>query len=1603
MSTLSRLSWLAKSPGGSEFTPTRTQSPSTTGPEIVQVLNANCERTQQAYAGSVVGVKASVVPNRDSGELDRHVPSIDFGAFDPQGLELLQLPVLGLEGSDIKSKLESIGLFLGGIYVSDNITQMSIHFLSFMKSFFKESFTESLQKIITDKFYSLFEFPLLPTGFIPQSDEFSFGNFLKNCRIILDDYSSVAGSLLCHKLQKFFGFIVVAGFFGTDPSLNICGYNLWEKKLKEKEFSFNAPNFLYVMLDTTLFLVESGYQCFSSGDPLEFFYGTGPAHSFEVEYRFIVSKQPMLITGTIDQIGVSSSEYENRLIKLIAIGVDLEKKCSNSMERNFLSRKILKLQEIQVQLISCVSGGRLRPKPYGILFYGQTSVGKSDLSMQTAAFLANSMNLPVGPEYVYNLNEADKFMSGFRSCHHTIMYDDMSNAQPAHIQYNPMANVIDIVNNFPKMSAQADISLKGVTPILAQIFIGSTNAKDLNASTYSVCPESILRRFDLHVTVTVKEPFCRKGTGMLDSSKIPLDMDILNVWELRVECVDAVFENGKTRPRHRVLNDAYGVPMEKVSIGEFFAYLGPASRAEAAIQERVVKASDRIYKLTLCPHDNFADHCKECQGVGVGLPPIMPEPLPVAPGRGQGGFGRGGFRRRLDPQGSNHYSWRQLTMMWFFFISLYVCKYLLVNISWSLYCRLFDFGMSYCGYPNHLSSIFKSTIYRLLLYLVCFILMLCYQPDKNIYGLMYFLCWLCFYLIVKLDWTKHVNRVLDLTSRHPRALEIVSEGVRKRLFPYAKWAPAVIAALITFKTFRTVKEYLAPQGARLPVPMEVEKVNVWTSKPKIIPAQTNSYSKTSSHSDIVSLLEEKLAYVEFDRSDGTRGGCGCFPLAKSFWILPSHMLKPGLTAQIHVKIDDDRMNVTRNFHATLDTNYVRDDDLDIIIAYLPQGGPLKNLLPLFPLNTPDLGDKCSLIFNDHGIERTVQSVAAVPYSFDVNYSSGPRTLKGFTYSVPDGSCKGMCMSPILTTGPAPFIMGLHIAGKGSVGAAVSITSTRLQKMCDELSARVPSVFEDVGFSSEMMGVETGPLGPNHPKSPVLFLPNGSHLWNHGSHKMARRHFKSRVQLTTISEEVSEIMKLPVKTGPPKNMNSWKPWFSHLLNLASPIHLLSHAVCSAAYDDFRKKIFSSDDFHNCLHMVHPVPLATALAGADGVYGIDALNLQTSSGWPFNRPKTDYIFFSDDPVEGITRPLELDEAILREIERIEQCFANGLRANTVFRNNLKDEATNLDKDKVRVFAGCPVAFSIVVRKYSLGICRLIMNNPKLFECAVGINCCGPAWTKMASDFLDNGEHFIAGDYKAFDSTMSVAMMLFAFQLFVDIAEASGSYDQRELMMLKGIATEICYPIYEYNGDYVQASGSNPSGQPLTVFVNNFVNSLYERYAFKVIYPSSDRLFHEYVVAYNFGDDNMMSVSDEAPLFNHTSMQKVLADVGITYTMADKLAESIPYVTFDECTFLKRRWRWDDELQHYAAPIAEDSIGKMLHTVVKSRVISPTQQSVEVIQCANLEYFQYGREIFNVRHEQLIDVAKQTGIFPLLGVGFKTYDEIFDQQLELQAKVA
>jgi hypothetical protein len=119
--------------------------------------------------------------------------------------------------------------------------------------------------------------------------------------------------------------------------------------------------------------------------------------------------------------------------------------------------------------------------------------------------------------------------------------------------------------------------------------------------------------------------------------------------------------------------------------------------------------------------------------------------------------------------------------------------------------------------------------------------------------------------------------------------------------------------------------------------------------------------------------------------------------------------------------------------------------------------------------------------------------------------------------------------------------------------------------------------------------------------------------------------------------------------------------------------------------------------------------------------------------------------------------------------------------------------------------------------------------------------------------------------------------------------------------------------------------------------------------------------------------MSVIDGCDWFNHTSISDVLASWGITYTMADKEAKSIPYIDISECSFLKRSWRYEKELDFFVCPLDEDSIIKSLMVIVKSK-IPIKKQLCEIICSANAEYFFYGKEKFHQQQDLFKNIIDQ-----------------------------
>jgi hypothetical protein len=324
-------------------------------------------------------------------------------------------------------------------------------------------------------------------------------------------------------------------------------------------------------------------------------------------------------------------------------------------------------------------------------------------------------------------------------------------------------------------------------------------------------------------------------------------------------------------------------------------------------------------------------------------------------------------------------------------------------------------------------------------------------------------------------------------------------------------------------------------------------------------------------------------------------------------------------------------------------------------------------------------------------------------------------------------------------------------------------------------------------------------------------------------------------------------------------------------------------------------------------------------------------------------------------------------------------------------LKDEPTSLVKDKVRVFQAAPIALQILVRKYFLPIGRFLSINPLVAECAVGINSFGPEWNELSQHMAKFGDdRIIAGDYSKYDLRLPAQLTLSAFSVMIKLAILSNNYSKQDIKRMFVIAHEVCTPLIAYNGTLMRFLGTNPSGQNMTVYVNSVVNSLLHRLAFQSVYPKEElkqigadlklgrpARFRDLVALATYGDDAKGSVRDGYDKFNHVSMANYLEANDMKFTMPDKESDPVPFMNRYKADFLKRTDRFDENLGVYVGMLNESSIFKSLHSILKSKVVSPRDVSAMNIEGALREWFFHGEEKFELRRSQMQQIAQRAGL--------------------------
>jgi len=795
--------------------------------------------------------------------------------------------------------------------------------------------------------------------------------------------------------------------------------------------------------------------------------------------------------------------------------------------------------------------------------------------------------------------------------------------------------------------------------------------------------------------------------------------------------------------------------------------------------------------------------------------------------------------------------------------------------------------------------------------------------------------------------------------------------------------PASLATLATLLTsgYMIYKIYtkLVPQtsvsedvGSK-PKPEENGRENVWyNNTPDLSVANFTRESSSSKSMEFTQFLKKisiNVAHIEIDKSSTNaflRSRMIC--LGGHIWITNNHNV-PIIKDSVKIKVIlDSKLSLSSNFEFELCNNDVhRVPDKDLVFLTLRSLPPMKKILKYFQVGKSNgIFDGCYVGKTGLG-EPTYKSLKKVylhpekHYKFpDYNISASVSMWASYC---PDLTVAGDCGTPLVINSQYGYsIVGIHFLAKNSSPTeafAISLDGTFLEEEYNKLASYNIEAGDFTMISAPSAERKVTEL---HKKSVFRYIPEGC-VDVYGSFTDFRGKSKSSVEPTPMSTFLKD-EDYAIKFGKP-DMLTWKPWRIAALDLVKPIATLRTDILDKCVSGYINDVLGSMVTNNVKDMLFPLDNFTAINGAPVAY-IDKLNRNTSAGNPWKKSKR-FFMKSIPPAHDMPDPVEVTQEILDRIDEIITTYHEGKRVHPNFCAHLKDEPTSfakMDMGKTRVFTGAPMDWSIVVRKYLLPFSRLQQNERFAFEAAPGTIAQSLEWDEMYHHITKFGtSQIIAGDYKAFDKKMSPKEILAAFDVIIHFCVLSGNYTSEDINVIRGIAEDTAFAVVDYNGDLIQLHGSNPSGHPLTVVVNGIVNSLRVRYGYYLLNPNEEvNTFKSNVSLMTYGDDNIMSVSNHCPWFNHTTLAKSFATLDIIYTMADKEAVSVPYIDIKDASFLKRVWRYDNVLKCRVAPLDHASIEKMLMIWCKSKAVCCEAQGISVITTALREYFYYGEDIYN-----------------------------------------
>ncbi|UQZ09574.1 putative RNA-dependent RNA polymerase [Freshwater macrophyte associated picorna-like virus 13] len=1415
--------------------------------------------------------------------------------------------------------------------------------------------------------------------------------------------------------------------FGLFPEqkFDVHGFEVLSLKALSKQMdSFDLMDCVF---STFTFFLECGYQLYH-GTLIPFLtINPDSINSLEENILHLRTHSTMVLLGTYEsKSGRTLAYYQDLLMNTYKQLKQLHDAFAHDRSnREAVSRKIDFIVKLIIDFDNQMTLSGMRTAPYSINIYGKSSKGKSSVVMLLSAYILKVNGFPCADKNFCTIQPDDAYFSTFKADTQCVLLDDLANTVTDKTKVNPAERIIQIKNNISYFAPKADLLEKGRIQVKPKVLAVTTNVKDISARDWSQEPVSVMRRFDVIITVEVRDEF--QVDKRLSSQRIkewrdknPVDLiynthtDVPDFWLLKVEKVvikDSLVHGGPEVFEYETCMFD-GKPLVDASIYTVMDFLQSDSSKHFANQKILVESNTQIGdKLKVC------DCCKRLSQKCTCPPPppekpLEPQGLITMVGVATQALGWTATTTMLSGKVNSaifslfdHYK-QQLTMDWFDrrTLGLVSDKFLYdVKRRWYIpHTAIWDYAPQWLRsyrpfrvwyyYSTTRRSLATTRWYAKWSFVIDIVLtivfVLCKQKSLAIVLNVFFIpFWICFLSII-------------LTVNTVRATMEMSRRPIKTLFDVSRYQfetrttvlgiMSVLTASILLKTVRkmytTYAQHCVAQGNLIPCAKNIEErnseVNVWRHTPMAPPCNPNTADYT--YDQVANTVQKNCVNVTIKHNNRLGITSGIF-IKSNILMVPYHMVCYEKKISLGV-IEDCEITITRaniemggskwseNITKFSIQRVSEEDDLCLIQVHA--GGVFRDITKFYAELTRDT--HTHVVYRDKfgQINEIMAHVTKAPVSHGSDHDQV--LINGGIAMYNQPTFLGMCMAVHISKTKQPSIVGHHIAGftGETKGAMITVSREKIDAAVKLMTTRTHTFVphSEGTFPMERLGKDLGYNPEVSTKAPISFIENYN-LGLFGSIG-CQTSYKSDVRISDMAVAAEKHLGIPNKWGKPRFNPQWRPWYRTMEYMVSPKSGIDAQLLSTAFDDYITPLKAwIKEYVEYSPSLRPLSDFEVINGISGCKFIDHMNFQSGIGFPLGGKKTKYL--EGPPGEKRWKDPEM---IHLEFERMKACYLKGERYYSIFKACLKDEVTPLDKDKVRVFMACDLMMQYAWRMYTLPLLRALSMNPLESEIAVGLNSGGNEWEQLERYVTFDGEAdttILACDYSKWDLQLPAQLVNVALQVIMDLAEASGTYSEEDLCMIRGLSTDTLYFMCHYNGSLIEAHGGMASGHNLTAHLNSICNALLVRTGFYSLYPKTVP-FRSAVHATFYGDDCKAGVKPGFHNFNHHSYRDYLwKNLGMKITGCRKdEVDPKKFEHINTTDFLKRTSVYIPEIGCRVGAIDLDSIWRPFYCHGKLGCSKEDHYSA-ALRGAKNELFFHGRGIFDKYTPVLRDIALEMQI--------------------------